>query len=149
MFCTPLVFQEVCNYRLQWLLGWQFNFAQCFIKHWVLWEFSYLRVIIYTSLAFLHAYPWELPKDESKPTAFQVHCIHKVLHYLICSGGSSILFDSMRGWDWTLCEPGFNPYFNSHSCLTQWCSSAWLPQRHWKQGYFVYSAGNPRTSSTT
>ena len=36
---------------------------------------------------------------------------------LICISGSSILFSSTR-WDWTLCQPSFNPCLNGHSCLT-------------------------------
>ena len=35
---------------------------------------------------------------------------------LICES-ESILFDSTRGWTWTLCEPGFNPCLNGQSCL--------------------------------
>ena len=31
---------------------------------------------------------------------------------LICKGGSSILFCSLRGWDWTLYKPGFNSCLN-------------------------------------
>ena len=44
------------NYRLQRQPGRQFNFIQCFVKHWVLYEFSYLRAVKYTHLEFLHAY---------------------------------------------------------------------------------------------
>ena len=36
---------------------------------------------------------------------------------LICKGGSSILFGSTRGWDWTLCEPGINSCLHGHSCF--------------------------------
>ena len=63
-------------------LGVQFSFTQFFIRHRVLHEFSYLRAVKYSSLEFLHvlsflyAYPWE-----SKPFAFPVHCLHKVLYY--------------------------------------------------------------------
>ena len=47
-----MVYQKVCNYWLQWLSGGQFSFAQCFIKHLVLHEFSYLKAVKYTSLDF-------------------------------------------------------------------------------------------------
>ena len=57
---------------------------------------------------------------------------------LMCKGGSSILFSSMRGWDWMWCKIGFNPSLNSQSCLTQCWSSAQLSQRYRKPGYAVY-----------
>ena len=81
IFYTPVVSQGICNYWLQLLPARQFSFAQYFIKHWVLCEFSYLRAIKYTSLEFLHAYLWEFLLEESKPAAFPVCCFQKVLHY--------------------------------------------------------------------
>ena len=68
------------GFLLQWLPGGQFSFAQCFVKHWVLYELSYFRAVKYTSLKLLHAYLWELLLEEIKPTAFPFHCFHKVLH---------------------------------------------------------------------
>ena len=64
----------------KWLPGGLFSLAQCIIKNWNIHEFSYLRTIKYTRFEFFHAYLWEL-LEESKPVAFPVHCLHKVLYY--------------------------------------------------------------------
>ena len=53
-------------------------FTQCFVKHLVLHEFSYLRAVKYISLEFLHAYPWELLLEETKAAVFPIHWL---LHY--------------------------------------------------------------------
>ena len=101
---------------LEWLSNRQFSFTQYFVKHWVLHDFSYLRVVKYTSLEFFQAYPCEILLEESKPTLSIAFTKFFINPNLICMGGSSI-FGSTRRRDWTLCEPGFNLCLNDHSCL--------------------------------
>ena len=69
VFRSLVLSQEVCNYWFQWLAGRQFSFSQCFVKHWVLHEFSYLRDVKYSSLDFFHSYQWQLLLKEIKPAA--------------------------------------------------------------------------------
>ena len=47
----------------------------------------------------------------------QTYCLPCPLPSL-CKGGSSILFSSMKGWNWMLSEPDFDPCLDSHFCLT-------------------------------
>ena len=55
LFHTPRVSQEVWNYWLQWLTSRLSSFVQCFVKHWVFHEFSYLSIIKYTNVfMFIH-----------------------------------------------------------------------------------------------
>ena len=67
-----------------------------------------------------HAYLWELLLEKANllPSLSIAFTKFFISHSLICTGGSSILFGSTRRCDWTLCEPGFNPCLNGHTCLT-------------------------------
>ena len=82
-------------------------------------EFPYLRAVKYTNFEFLHFYPYNFSWRKANPLSSQSFAFTKffITLYLICKGGSSILFISTWGWDWTLCEPGYKPCLNDHSCL--------------------------------
>ena len=94
-----MVSLEVFKNWLQWLPGGQFSFTRCFVKYWVLHELSYSRTVKYTSLGFLHVYPWELllEKTNSQSSLFSAFpnffiilsligkCHHYHHHHLVMS----------------------------------------------------------------
>ena len=116
---TSVVAKKVCNDGLKGQPGREFNRIPCIIKASVLDEFPYLGTIKYTCLNFLHAFLLKLLMEESQSSTFPVQCLYKVLHEseFDVEGESNILLCSTRGWDRALCDPGFNPCLDDHSCL--------------------------------
>ena len=134
-----MVAKEVCNNRLNRQLGREFSRIQCIIKACVLDEFPYLWTIKYTCLKFLYVFLLKLLMEKSKSSTFSVQCLTKFFMRpsLLWRGGRNILLGSTRGWDRTLCDPGFNPCLDGHSYLTSCWSLAWLSHKHRNHGCFV------------
>ena len=146
-----MVCQEVSNYWLQWLPSGQIGLAQCFVKYWVLHEFSDLMPSNMPTLSFsmLIRCNFSRRKANPQPSLSIGFPNFFITPNLICRDGSIILFGSTGEWDWTLWEQSFNPCLNGHSCLTICWSSGWPSQRQRKQGYFMYPPWSPMTSPTT
>ena len=131
VFYSSVVSREVCTFWLQWLqlmrdqcltkhrvkINCTFIFTLCFVKHWVLHEFSYLRAVKYTRFTMLIGGNFSWRKANLRPSVSIAFLKFFSTPKLICKGRSIILlfYELVRQ---NVMELAFNACLSDHSCLT-------------------------------